>query len=115
MILVEHLRAKLLDRRRELFADAARTEDDVLQLEQEPQSESAEQGQEENLIRLLDRMDTRLKAEIESIDRALIRLETGGYGVCARCGGEIGQSRLGVLPWAEHCIDCARKQEREPA
>ena len=111
MLPLDNLRSKLLAHRRQLFIDAARTEDDVLQLEQDPQSEFAEQGQEENLIRLLDRMDARLKAEIESIDRALVRMETGRYGLCSICGREIGSTRLEALPAAEVCLDCAQRQE----
>ena len=115
MLPLDSLRSKLLAHRRELFVDAARTEDDVLLLEQDPQSEFAEQGQEENLIRLLDRMDARLKAEIEAVDRALVRIETGAYGRCQVCGQEIGAARLDAVPWAEVCVGCAKQQESRSA
>ncbi len=29
-----------------------------------------------------------------------------GFGVCERCGGEIGDDRLEALPWARLCIGC---------
>ncbi len=111
MLPIEGLRSQLLTRRRELFHDVAKTEDDLLWLELDPQAEGAEKGQEENMIRLLDRMDGRMKAEIEAIDRALVRIETGEYGRCEGCGKEIDQARLEALPTAVVCLDCARQGE----
>jgi DnaK suppressor protein len=46
------------------------------------------------------------------IDAALVRIESGTFGVCQRCGNPIGDERLEALPWATLCIDCKRKQER---
>lgn len=111
MPLIHEMRKKLLARREELFADAARAEGDLLRLEVDVPRESVEKGTGENLVRLLDRMDGRIKAEIEAIDRALVRVETGGYGVCQGCGREIGASRLEAIPWAETCLNCAKRQE----
>lgn len=111
MLPIEGLRSQLLTRRRQLFHDVAKTEDDLLWLELDPRAEGEEKGQEENMIRLLDRMDGRMKAEIEAIDQALVRIETGGYGRCEACGQEIGEARLLALPTAVTCLDCARQRE----
>jgi DnaK suppressor protein len=46
------------------------------------------------------------------IDAALVRIESGTFGICQRCGNPIGDERLEALPWATLCIDCKRKQER---
>lgn len=43
----------------------------------------------------------------EQVRAALERLDSGGYGVCARCGLPIPEGRLEVLPWAVRCVDCA--------
>ncbi len=42
------------------------------------------------------------------IDEALRRLysEPSAFGMCARCGGEIGFERLSVLPYAALCARC---------
>jgi DnaK suppressor protein len=45
---------------------------------------------------------------LAAVDRALARMENGGYGLCLRCGRPIGVERLAARPEAEHCIDCAR-------
>ncbi len=45
------------------------------------------------------------------IDRALVRIQSGTYGQCLDCGQMIAKARLQALPYASHCIQCARKQE----
>ena len=43
----------------------------------------------------------------DQVRAALLRLETGGYGLCERCGRDIPEGRLEALPWAIRCVDCA--------
>jgi RNA polymerase-binding protein DksA len=44
------------------------------------------------------------------IENALKRIEDGTYGSCRVCGREIGEERLEAQPWADLCIDDARKR-----
>jgi RNA polymerase-binding protein DksA len=48
---------------------------------------------------------------LEKIESALARIRSGQYGACAGCGGPIARSRLEALPYASHCIECARQGE----
>lgn len=45
--------------------------------------------------------------EAEQIVAALARIESGHYGACSSCGGEIAPARLAALPTATNCIACA--------
>lgn len=45
------------------------------------------------------------------IEDALKRLEEGKYGTCERCGKEIDEARLVVLPFATRCKDCQEEEE----
>jgi DnaK suppressor protein len=47
---------------------------------------------------------------VAELDRALERLEAGGYGVCLDCGGPIGVERLVARPAATRCIGCAGRK-----
>lgn len=51
-------------------------------------------------------------AEIRMINAALDRIEGGTYGECARCGEDISEARLDVLPYTPICKTCATKAER---
>jgi RNA polymerase-binding protein DksA len=46
------------------------------------------------------------------IEAALGRIDAGTYGVCAACGGPIGEERLEAVPYATLCIDDKRAFER---
>ncbi|MDG3012613.1 dksa/trar family transcriptional regulator [Rhodococcus sp. D2-41] len=47
------------------------------------------------------------RRDLDELDAAVHRLDTGGYGVCEKCGRRIGDERLDALPSARRCIDCA--------
>ncbi len=115
MLPVEELRKKMLERRRELFGQVARVEDNLRWLDTNVEPEKEEEGQEENIARLLSRLDDRGKAEIEAIDLALRRIASGDYGHCRHCGERIALARLQALPTADACVDCAAARERRPA
>jgi len=51
-----------------------------------------------------------LKTTLAGVDRALERIAEGKYGVCARCGEEIGAARLEFRPESTLCVDCKAKQ-----
>jgi DnaK suppressor protein len=61
------------------------------------------------LLRLREREQKLLK----KIDEALDRIANNTYGICERCGGEIGYKRLKARPVTTLCIDCKTKQEEE--
>ena len=43
---------------------------------------------------------------IEEIDQALLRIEDGTYGQCARCGKPIDEQRLEAMPSAKYDAEC---------
>lgn len=43
---------------------------------------------------------------VADIDQALLRIEEGSYGICARCGRTIDERRLEALPTARHDANC---------
>ena len=112
MLPIKQLRKKLLTQRRELFRAVAQIEDELLWLETDVESEMVERAQDETFIRLLARLDDRQKAEIEEIDRAIVRIESGDYGRCEVCTKPIPLARLEALPAAATCLPCAQAGEK---
>jgi DnaK suppressor protein len=48
-----------------------------------------------------------LQEQIDEIDHALTKIETGEYGKCEVCGNPIAAPRLEAMPAARYCIDHA--------
>lgn len=74
-----------------------------------------EQAQELENEEVLTDLDEHGRQELELIEAALMRLDAGTYGVCVECEDPISPMRLKALPFAAHCIDCARAQEQSQA
>jgi DnaK suppressor protein len=52
------------------------------------------------------RLGERESQMIADIDQALLRIEEGSYGQCARCGNLIDERRLEALPTARYDAAC---------
>jgi DnaK suppressor protein len=48
---------------------------------------------------------------LELVVEALDRMEKGTFGQCVECDEQISKPRLQAIPYARHCIVCARKLE----
>lgn len=48
-----------------------------------------------------------VQRHLAEVYAALLRLETGTYGICERCGQPIAKARLEARPAAATCIACA--------
>ena len=49
---------------------------------------------------------------LEEIRDALDRIDRGAYGKCEECHTPIPKARLQALPYARHCVACARKLQQ---
>lgn len=49
------------------------------------------------------------EAQLAEIDAALVRIDSGGYGVCERCAEPIPAERLEARPAARRCVGCASR------
>lgn len=49
-------------------------------------------------------IEERLEYEIAEIDDALERIENDEYGKCERCGRQISDQRLEILPATRYCL-----------
>ena len=54
-----------------------------------------------------------LEERLDNVDKALIRIQTGTYGVCVSCGEEIPEARLRANHAAAKCLACEEKSEQE--
>ena len=54
-----------------------------------------------------------VEQQLEDINKALDRLESGTYGICTSCGDNIQAERLDIKPSAAFCIDCQRNHDQK--
>ncbi len=51
--------------------------------------------------------------ELAQVERALVRIKQGKYGVCDGCSCKIPVARLNALPYSTLCIKCQREAEND--
>ena len=47
-----------------------------------------------------------LKHQLDDVNAALAKLDRGTYGVCDKCGNDIGAARLEFRPMSVLCVNC---------
>lgn len=50
---------------------------------------------------------------LDHLDAALERIRGGSFGVCQKCGEEIGRERLEAVPHATMCIRCKSAEQSQ--
>jgi DnaK suppressor protein len=74
-----------------------------------------DQAEREQISALAESEEQRDWGELARVERALSRLDHGGYGDCLECGEPIPIKRLLAQPAAELCVACQHAQERKDA
>lgn len=54
-------------------------------------------------------LENRLQNMLAEVERALVKLDGGTYGVCDICGSTIDPARMDALPQAILCLNCRQK------
>jgi DnaK suppressor protein len=105
-------RGRLREARQRLLRTVVVTDDELASLSAHEPGALVEDSARGAMADLLTRLEGRERHELDEIQAAQARLETGGFGVCEVCGGAIPLPRLRAVPWARHCLDCQARDER---
>ena len=68
-----------------------------------------EQATERENDEVLESLGNASEKELVMINTALKRIDSGDYFSCSLCGEEIPSSRLELLPFSSHCVNCTDK------
>ncbi len=99
-----NIKEALTDRRTRLAELLGRVEVSARRRFDKSLEEQAIQRENEEI---LTHIDDSLNLEFLQIERALARLESGEYGFCENCGGQIAMNRLEAIPQTSFCLKCA--------
>lgn len=108
---IEYFRILLNQRVQELRNEAEKTVEDMDEDANfpDPTDRASLESNRNSVLRIRDRE----RKLIFKIQEALARLDAGEFGVCEKCGEEIGIERLKARPVTTLCIDCKSSQEIE--
>jgi len=79
---------------------------DALELSENDAKDTVDLSVKDVSKELALRLGERESRMIADIDQALLRIQEGSYGVCARCGKPIDERRLEAVPTARYDAAC---------
>lgn len=104
---MEHFKTKLLALKDELTQRINAIDKDIKH--EGMSSNWTEQATERENDEVLESLGNASEQELIMINAALKRIDSGDYFSCSICGEEIPTSRLELLPFSSHCVNCADK------
>lgn len=111
---LQEFKMRLATQRKEITEKIRSQEEEEISLFRESDDELFEQVSDPTLEILEKLTDSEAKL-LGKIDLALSKIETGSYGICDSCKGEIPPERLEAKPSVSLCSDCQILHEAECA
>jgi len=112
---LESLRQLLIRKRKLLLQEIRKTLDDNRQDEVRLSFERAQDNPDRSVDELLKHISAHILGsrgdELELIEKALLKIREGTYGVCEMCDVRIQVSRLRVFPESVYCVACQTQRE----
>jgi DnaK suppressor protein len=109
----EHFREILLAQLRQHARLVSDDQFDAIDAAGDGAKESADLALRDLTQDLTLKLGERESQMVADIDQALLRLDEGSYGLCARCGKRIDERRLEALPTARYDAACQAAIETE--
>jgi DnaK suppressor protein len=105
---LDHYRQILLEQLRQHSELARGNQSDALEIaaNDDGVKDVADQSVKDVSQEIEYRLSERESQMVADIDQALLRIDEGSYGVCARCGKDIPERRLDALPTARYDAEC---------
>ncbi len=102
----------LTEKRDEIVKKAKQTLEEDMSLDSNDLPDEMDLASSEYLQSFTFRLRGREKAFLEKIQKALVKIDDGTFGVCEECSEEISVKRLEARPETTLCIRCKEDQER---
>lgn len=118
---LEYFRDLILKKKQELLAELGYLENASMRVTSKDQTgdlssysyHMADQGSETMEREMAFTLASREGRYLHHLNEALERIETGTYGKCRTCSGDIGRARLEAVPHATQCIKCKNSEEKK--
>jgi DnaK suppressor protein len=103
---LEHFRNLLLNQLRQNTEQVRTDQAAALELYDDGVKDSVDLSVQDLNKEIALRLGERSSKEVADIDQALLRIEEGTYGICARCSQPIDERRLEAIPTARYDAAC---------
>lgn len=110
---LEKCREELQRQMDELLAEAGRTVSDMTGVPEENFPDPTDRALLESNRNFTLRIRDRERKLLVKVRDAIKRIDSGSFGVCEGCGGDIEKKRLIARPMTTMCIDCKTVAEEE--
>jgi DnaK suppressor protein len=108
---LEHFRSILLDQLKQHTDKVRGNQADALESMDDGVKDSVDMSMQDVSQELSLRLGERESQIVADIDQALLRIDEGAYGECARCGKSIDERRLEAMPTARYDAACQTELE----
>jgi DnaK suppressor protein len=103
---LQHYKALLLAELRQHARHVSEDQANAIELADDGAKESADLALRDLMSELVLKLGERESQMVADIDQALLRIEEGSYGRCAKCDRPIDERRLEALPTARYDAAC---------
>lgn len=109
---IDVFRKRLEQKHEELLGLVSRIEQDGRDADGEGTQDPADKAANSYTKEFLFSQSNNERFLLQLVEEALKRMDSGSFGECIHCGGEMQAKRLEAVPWARHCVPCQEKQEQ---
>ena len=103
---LNHFRTLLLSQLRQHTEQVRTDQATALELYDDGVKDSVDLSVQDLNKEIALRLGERNSKSVADIDQALLRMDEGSYGICARCGQPIDERRLEAVPTARYDAPC---------
>jgi len=111
-IQLKKFKTLLTEKRDEIVKKAKQTLEEDMTLDANDLPDEMDLASSEQLQSFTLRLRGREKVFLDKIEKALRKIDDGGFGICEECSEEISVKRLEARPETTLCIRCKEDQER---
>ena len=109
---LEGYKKKLLDKRRELTQAYIRDKNYGRESDDGGTQDLADKASTSYTKEFLYSLSNTERSVLQQVERALLRIREGEFGVCEECDAPIQKKRLDAVPWARYCLSCQEAVDR---
>ncbi len=109
---IQTYRKRLLEKQEDFRRMVAKSGQDGRDIDEDTTQDPADQAANSYTKEFLFHQSQDNHRILQLIEDALVRMESGSYGLCVECQEDVQPKRLEAVPWARHCIECQEKQEK---